>query len=260
MNYNWVFCAGNRRSGSTVHYHYVRELIEYAGVGRGYGAVPGGAISPQPWRITDTTDDGIKVWRTHRPTGDVKDIIKANPDTKVAYIHRDMRDSLVSTMNHEPHKDFKWFLGNWATNNIANETYWLSLPNVLMTRYEDMFRDPKAEIRRLATFLELDIPDTFVDELYEKYNIKAVKEITSAADEAEELYQKYDKDISGWAVGDGGFRAFTRNHVHNGKWGQFLTELTPDEIRAIEARCKENLVNRGYPLLDDILEHLDGVD
>jgi hypothetical protein len=251
MKYDWVFTAGNRRSGSTVHYHYVRELIEQAGVGRGYGAVPGGAINSKPWRILDYKDEpGVKVWRSHSPTGDVKDIIRNNPDCRIVYIHRDMRDCLVSTMNHEPHKGFSWFMGSWVDNNIRNENYWLGTRHpTLMTKYEEMLEDPLEELRRLRNFLDLKdvITEEQLVQIQKKYHIDRVKEDPSFS-------KVKDQEDFGWAVGEGGFKPFFKDHVHNGAWGQFLDILTEEEIYKIEARCRGNLINRGYPLYDEIKE------
>ena len=253
MEYNWVFCAGNRRSGSTVHYHYVRELIEHAGVGRGYGAVPRGAIGPQPWSILDyQSEKHVKVFRTHRPTNAIKQIRIENPKTKIVYIHRDMRDVLVSTMHHEPHMKFHWFVNDWVQNNIKSEHYWLGQSGTLVTKYENMIGDPLGEIQRLVSYLELEVSEEFQYNLCRKYDIGRVKAITQAADTTNPLYGVRTLMGSGWAVSEGGFRAFLRNHVHDGSWGQFMTALTEQEIYTIERECAENLVHRGYPLYDEL--------
>jgi hypothetical protein len=247
----WIFCAGNRRSGSTVHYHYVRELVEQAGIGRGYGAVPGGAIGQKPWSILDYENEpGVKVWRSHRPTKVVKQVLRNNPDCRIVYIHRDMRDCLVSTMNHEPQKGFSWFMGSWVDNNIQNENYWLGTKHpTLMTKYEDMVEDTFAELQRIRNFLNLEdvVTEDQLVQIQNKYQLDRVKADPS-------FKEVLDQDAFGWAVGDGGFRPFLNNHVFNGTWGQFLTVLTEEEIYKIEARCQGNLINRGYPLYDEIKE------
>lgn len=251
MESNWIFCAGNRRSGSTVHYHYVRSLVEEAGIGRGYGGVPGGALGQKPWSILDYKDEpGVKVLRSHGPTKEVKDIIARNPDSRIIYIHRDMRDCLVSTMNREPHKGFSWFMGAWASNNIRNENYWIDTGRAtLVTKYEDMIDSPIHELKRLRNFLDLDgvVSDDVLYWIYQKYHIDRVKENPS-------LKEAVEREGFGWAVGDGGFRPFLKRHVIHGGWGQFLETLSKEQIEQIEDKCRENLVHRGYPLYKNIQE------
>jgi hypothetical protein len=193
----------------------VRELVENAGVGKGFGAAAGSAIGDDPaYRLSAHEGyQGIKVARCHKPVPEVEVRLDR---AHVVYIYRDPRDVLVSVMAQAA-RPFHQVMpkrltkNSWSERFLRNDKYWTSFPGVIVSRYEQVVKFPGIEIARLASRLGLDTSVAFIESLVEKYareNVQANKVMSELTD-------------TGWAIGQGGTRPFFTNHItSSGEWGQ----------------------------------------
>ena len=80
------------------------------------------------------------------------EILEYDSSLRVVWMIRDPRDACVSLLPRAPHRPP--MVTDWVWIERAKTFTWLrSHPRVLLIRYEDLVRDPKAEQKRLASWL-----------------------------------------------------------------------------------------------------------
>lgn len=130
--------------------------------------------------------------KTHLPV----DALVYSPKAKYIFVARDGRDTMWSMHNHfhcgndqfygmingfpgrvgpelkkpgpDPVQFFRDFLDNPADPETTHSPFWghvkgwwdiRELPNILLVHFNDLKADMKSEIRRIAKFLEIDVPE-----------------------------------------------------------------------------------------------------
>jgi aryl sulfotransferase len=189
--------------------------------------------------------------KTHLPV----DALVFSPKAKYIYIGRDGRDILWSLYNHHatandawyealndtpgrvgppigrPTEDIKQYFRNWMEDdghpfwpfweNVRSWWEIRNLPNVMLVHFAQLKADMPAEIRKIATFLDIPIDESKWDAIIEHCSFDYMKK---HAAESVPL---------GGSFWDGGAQAFI-NKGTNGRWRD---ELTADDIIAYEARA-----------------------
>lgn len=181
-----------------------------------------------------------RVLKTHLPV----DALVLSPRAKYIYVARDGRDVMMSMYNHhanfaplafellndtpgrvgpplepadaDPRRYFRTWLDNdgapfWSFwENIA--TWWAArdLPNVRLVHFADLKRDLDGEMRAIADFLEVDIPESRWPQVVEHCTFDWMK---ANAPKVAPL---------GGAVWEGGASTFINKGV-NGRWRDVLT-------------------------------------
>ena len=196
-----------------------------------------------------------RIIKTHLPL----DALVFSPKAKYLYIGRDGRDVVWSMYNHHananqlwydalnltpglvgppierPHPDIRVYFRNWLENdgepfwpyweNIA--TWWRArhLPNVRLVHFNALKADLEGEMRRIADFLEVDIPEARWPTVLEHCSFDYMK---ANADKVAPL---------GGAIFEGGGKTFI-NKGTNGRWRDLLT---PEDVQAYERRALAEL-------------------
>lgn len=250
-----VIVATYAKSGTTWTQQIVGQLV-FAGA----EDVPINDLSP--WldlRIMppDTMEkleaqDHRRVIKTHLPL----DALTFSPKAKYLYIGRDGRDVVWSFHNHHangnalwyellndtpgrvgppidpPDPDIRSYFRTWLEKdgypiwsyweNIS--TWWAArhLPNVMLVHFAALKADPEGEMRRIAAFLECDIPEDRWPAILEHCSfdyMKAHAELVAPM---------------GGAVFDGGAETFMNKGV-NGRWRDVLTaqDIADYEAKAL---------------------------
>lgn len=115
------------------------------------------------------------------------------------------------------------------------------LPNILFLHFTDLLNDPEAEVKRLASFLDIEIDPTKMPGILERISFKSMRD-------------NFDNIMPGAdGVWDGGGKTFMNKGV-NGRW---LDVLTEDDLKlyesavgkALSPECRSWLENGG-PLTD----------
>lgn len=193
--------------------------------------------------------------KTHLPV----DALRFSENAKYIYIGRDGRDVLWSLYNHHananaafyaalndtpgrvgppiepPPPSIRQYYHDWLDRDghpfwpyWENVRSWWEirrLPNVLMVHFADLKRDMPGEIRRIAAFLEIDVPADRWSAILEHCSFDYMK---AHADQSAPL---------GGALWDGGGRTFI-NKGTNGRWRDVLT---PAEVAKYEGEARRQL-------------------
>jgi aryl sulfotransferase len=253
-----VIVATYGKAGTTWTQHIVGQLIF-----QGDPSVEIAKISP--WLDLRIMPPGIleqleaqqhrRVIKTHLPL----DALTFSPKAKYVYIARDGRDVVWSLYNHHasanqhwydalndtpgrvgppierPDPDILRYFQTWLAQdghpfwpfweNIA--TWWAArdLPNVRLIHFNDLKRDLDGEMRKLADFLECDVPAGRWPQVVEHCTFDWMK---AHAENVSPL---------GGAIFDGGAQSF----IHKGVNGRWRDVLTPDDIAAYERRALSEL-------------------
>ncbi len=189
--------------------------------------------------------------KTHLPV----DALVYSPKAKYIYIGRDGRDVVWSMYNHHananalwyealndtpgrvgppievPPADVRQYFREWMDNdghpfwpfweNVR--TWWQirELPNLLFIHFTDLKRDLPGEMRRIATFLDIDVPEASWPEILEYCSFDWMK-------------QNATKSVPlGGAFWDAGAQVFINQGV-NGRWTE---TLSAQECQEYEARA-----------------------
>ena len=193
--------------------------------------------------------------KTHLPV----DALVFSPKARYIYIGRDGRDVVWSFYNHHANANAAWYEAlndtpgrvgppiepppadirkYWRDWMDRNGTPWWpfwenvlswwdirDLPNVMFIHFESLKRDMKAEMQRLATFLDISVKESRWNVILEYCSFDWMK-------------QHATKSVPlGGAFWDGGAQVFINKGV-NGRWRD---TLTAEEVAEYEARAVEEL-------------------
>lgn len=193
--------------------------------------------------------------KTHLPV----DALVYSPKAKYIYIGRDGRDVLWSLYNHHLNANDAFYEAMNETPGLVGEkldrvttdvrtyfntwlerdgypfwSYWENvsswwairhLPNILFVHFENMKRDMPGEIRRIASFLDIEIDEARWPTILEHCSFDYMK---AHADNSAPL---------GGALWEGGASTFI-NKGTNGRWRDILSA---EECANYEARAREKL-------------------
>jgi aryl sulfotransferase len=206
--------------------------------------------------------------KTHLPV----DALVFSPKAKYIYIGRDGRDVVWSFYNHHANANQVWYDAINKTPGLVGppidpppddvREYWKEwmdkdgypfwsmwevvrswwairdLPNVLFVHFTDLKHDMEGEMRRLARFLDIEVPDDRWGPILEYCSFDWMKANATQSVPA------------GGVFWDAGAEVFI-NKGTNGRWRDLLSdeECTAYEARAIEElgpECAEWLKNGGH--------------
>jgi aryl sulfotransferase len=193
--------------------------------------------------------------KTHLPV----DALVFSPNAKYIYIGRDGRDVVWSMYNHHARANEAWYSAlndapgrvgppiappaasilqyyhDWLDrdghpfwpfwDNVASWWAVRHLPNVLLVHFADLKTDMKGEIRRIADFLEIEVPARRWPAILRHCSFEWMKR--NAAQSAP----------LGGIFWDGGAQTF----IHKGTNGRWRHVLGADDVRKYEALALEKL-------------------
>lgn len=234
----WIFCCGAQRSGSTLQYNIVAEIVEQTHSGRRitYFEAKDFPIIKEKY----AKYDGLKVVKTHKISQPMAEEFSFNNAMGV-YCYRDIKDVIVSIKNKNKNSETIESIIDSDFIETYIEDYFTCqhLNKLLQSRYEDFVLDIKSEIRRVSQYLNINITDEVVDEIENRLKIENLKN-DSSQDLVEYTFsnglsQKYDRKT-----------LLHKNHIHSGEAQQWKKTLKNDEILDIERKAFEWLYNHNY--------------
>jgi len=186
--------------------------------------------------------------KSHSPA----DAIPWFPQAKYVTVARDGRDAFMSWCNHvqrmktidvmnaqaaadglPPMKkfdgDYHGFFKTWLVENNYFDvvaSYWArrNEPNLLFVHYNDMKADLAGEMRRVAAFLDIEIPESKWPAVVDRCSFESMRNVDEEADAMNNFFE-------------GGIKGF----IFKGTNGRWRDVLTPDEIAAYHRRVAETL-------------------
>lgn len=198
-----------------------------------------------------------RIIKTHLPA----DALVLSPKAKYIYVGRDGRDVVWSWYNHlmrmspdlyeafnttpglvgppliRPEGTVRDFFHEWLDNDAAPvgsfwhhvQSWWdvRDRPNVLLLHFGNLKADMPGEIRRIATFLDIDVDETQWSTIFEHCSFEYMKQNADS-------FSDYFKNLF-----DGGLR----NFIYKGTNGRWKDVLDREEIEKYERISKENLTS-----------------
>ncbi len=235
MEKGWIFCAGAKRSGSTLQYNIISEILELSGTGVRTEFVPSAEFGLK--RNEHTGSGEYKAFKSHSLTDEIqKEIVENN--AMAFYAYRDVRDVIVSLQKKQ-----------WLTRDIEeikkataayiqNYESWMKIKDFLIIRkYEDFYNDLTAEIKFFLEKVNVQLSEEQIQQIESKLNRESIKENLGKGEMVNLNGNVYDKKT-----------LMHFNHINSGETGQFYNDLTKEEILAIESVASAWLVAHGYEL------------
>ncbi len=235
-----VLCSGMYRACSTWQYNVASVLVERHG-GIRLGFVDGPEYEP----LAGDGDRQLRVLKTH----DRHDVFATALRTNRAlalYSIRDLRDVAFSIM-HKFHLSFDEVIAPCGLLELClvNDVFWMSLPNVLVQRYESITENDITAVRAIAQFIGIDLDSSAAGSLAVEYSLDRNRARTDALaqqlrnagiDLEDPMNQlRYDpRTLLHW------------NHLRSGSNGDWRKRATHEQKVALARVCGEWLIQRGY--------------
>jgi len=232
-----LICCGMIRSGSTVQYQVVAELVERNSLGRRAGFV-------DEQNVVDVLADvraihGMTVVKAHQLIPQLRTALQEGT-ARLFYTFRDLRAVAVSAMR-------KWELpfthviarDGWLEVAVRASDEILNLPNVCLSRYEDIMTALPGEVARWANSVGVAISASEMADLAQEFSLEAQKErIKRVRSEKPEGKTDYYDSRS----------LLHHDHIFDGSIEGWKTQLEGWQIRQIERRFGGWLRDHDYPL------------
>jgi hypothetical protein len=150
----FILCGGMFRSGSTLQYQIVSQLVEDFGLGKRITW-----HSPDDFseiRRSHGSQHRILVFKAHKLTPEMKEEVETN-GAIIMTVHRDIRDVVVSAM-----KKNSWsYRKIWRNDRLRYWTKrfdkWAQQPQAHIFRYSDLITDLPQTVKIIANQLGLTI-------------------------------------------------------------------------------------------------------
>jgi hypothetical protein len=223
-----VVCCGMIRSGSTLQYQVVADLIEERGLGHRVGFIEPKNFAEARPKIEN--EEGYVVVKMHEFMPELAPWLERD-ETRIFYTYRDLRSVAVSVMR-------KWNIpfsevicaNGWLDNAVASEARWRACRGTLVSGYEDLMNHLPREIGCWAAALGLDLAAPQLDELAARYSIPAQQDRIRQAQlpaqgRAPGVFDNYDAKS-----------LLHHNHITDGSVDGWMKELDPGQVRQIEER------------------------
>ena len=245
----WIIAGGSKRSGSTLQYNIVSELIERTKTGQRVEFA-----KPENFNSIYEKYDGVegyKIFKCNELTPKIRQLITEGKALGL-FCYRDLRDVIVSFKN----KDNLNIQNSNSVQNLVNQYLqnfhdWIVLNNTLVSKYENFVDDIESEISRISLFLGLEVDDKDVSEIAKKLHRSNLKK--SQANPENEVFVK--NSTKGFYFDNK--TLLHKNHIHSGEPNQWKNELPHNVLNRIEKTSAEWLYNNGYVISNAKL--IDGV-
>ena len=236
----WIFCGGMQRSGSTLQFQITAQLVEEAGLGTRMEWVEFEQWPELRKKYTDF--EGWKVFKNHTCTEEMM-LEFHRQNAAGVYVYRDLRDVIVSTMKKYS-TTFDLLQDMKFLQNCINQYYkWTGLPQVYVSRYEDIMENLPVEVENIANHLKIDLGQERYRSIASSLSIKKQKKRINEAIENGDLCQGYVKGSY--------FNPHTilhTNHINSGAVNGWKNILTKQQVALIEHQTGNWLVAHGYEL------------
>ena len=183
-----------------------------------------------------------RIMKSHLPYSHWKEQLDKYPKMRVIQTIRNPKDTLVSLFHHmsndntvggfngtwdqffdELFKEKKLPFGNFFEGIEAWVKFFQKRDNTLIMRYEEMKKDHRGHVLKIAQFLGCDISDKVADLVVEKSSFQNMsKKINSALNESKT-----------WKKGG--------KFVRKGEVGDWVNYFSDEQSKYIDEQCKEYL-------------------
>lgn len=233
-----LLCCGMIRSGSTLQYQVVAELVERHQLGRRAGFVDDQNVADilASARVTP----GMAVLKAHQLIPELRASLE-QANACLFYTFRDLRAVAVSAMR-------KWELpfthvisrNGWLETAVRASNEIMAFPGVCPSSYEDIVAALPGEISRWAALIGLTISPSEAAALAGEFSLQSqLKRIDLIKQQKPEDKAEFFDSRS----------LLHHNHIFDGSIDGWKTQLEAWQIRQIERRFGDWLRDHNYPLL-----------
>lgn len=236
-----IICAGMPRSGSTVQYQIVCEIVESLGLGMtmGWVEVPNQELLDSLENVAFRKDKFLVI-KSHNYSNQVKTLVEVGK-VKVVYVYRDLRDVAVSLANK-----FSKSTENAISRlsiQLNNYYLWTGIDKIMVSRYESMTNNLYDEVLKIANYLEVAVSNDLARSISSKLDINEQKQrIKKLEQNSSSVIKSSGNDVYDPVS------QLHNNHINSGKWGQWKESLLKEQIEYIESLAFSWFVDRDYPL------------
>ncbi len=171
----WIFSCGPVRSGSTLHFNIIREILERSG--KGYAVE---YVYPELFeQVLEKykNDNRMKVFKTHSITPVMEKMIR-NGEAKGICCYRDVRDVIVSAQHKESGTiSHNANFGSFTNKYIKYISFVEQMPNIMLSRYESFYCNIESECNKVSDFLNIEIDDLTKKDISNSLNYNQGKKI-----------------------------------------------------------------------------------
>ena len=235
-----IICGGMARSGSTVQYQIVCEIIESLGLGMtmGWVQVPNKELLDNLENAAFRKDKFLVI-KSHDFSPQIKTLVEAGK-VKVVYVYRDLRDVTVSLANK-----FSKSTDNAISrlsHQLNNYYLWTNMDQIRVSRYENMVNDLYSEVLGIANYLEIELNHDLARSISDQLEINQQKQRVKKLDDDPYVIKSSGNDVYDPVT------QLHNNHINSGKWGQWKESLSQEQIEFIENWAFSWFVDMDYPL------------
>jgi len=245
----WVFAGGMFRSGSTLQYQIVSDLIERAGMGERCEWMMPEDFAGLAERL-GAAGDGVlpmRVFKTHVCKHPMRERLRDGRAMGVS-VHRDLRDVIVSGAQKagvEPSPDYT---SEMVTGCLACADGWPDVPSLRAWSYERLTRDSAGVALEMAEHLGVACTPELACELGRRYGADEQRERIARAVAEGRMKQSVPGSENWHAEGD----LLHANHLRDGRTGKWRDSLPAESLRIIEDLAGDWLIKHGYTLSGDL--------
>ncbi len=236
-----ILTSGLFRSASTWSYNVCRLLCELTAKDNKLPVIAHYAdLEAGEKNIADAlkAGPGYYVIKSHAPSKNVLDLIHTNI-IKNVYTIRDPRDCVTSHANTKS-TDFDDAV-KYMEYTLRYLPYFFQFKNTLVIRYEDMVKDPKTEVKRIADYILGEVSDERIEKIHQATSLENMKQLADTMDEQAEssYYQDQEDKVHIKTL-------IHENHIQSGKQGRWREELTEAQQTRLNQTFKAYLLQMGY--------------
>ena len=254
-----VLCNGMPRSGSTLQYNLVANLVEAAKAGTALGGIQDTGGTVDDLRVAATAD-AMLVYKTHDVLPHILPWVqRGEAGVLVFYIYRDLRDVAVSVREkHGPDETRMFGLLDSAVATYNALVPIRESPLVLWQRYEEVTQDALAATRQAAAFLGIDVAPEVAKEIAAECSVGSARRVMEAVRRAvkHRISTAPPAELREIRRGmrDGTYHAADpTTHIHwnhisrfGGASGSWRSELPEASLETITGRCADWFASAGY--------------
>ncbi len=230
-------CSGMYRSGSTLQYQIVGELVERY---MDFGVVAGWVHHMNYPQFERGDNGGPVVIKSHILTDQMIDAVD-DGRSAIVYIYRDIRDVAASLMQTK-NKTFQQIVESGVLDVCVKNFYVsTSLTDSYIARYESVVVNLRAEIASVAKWLGINVPVKSLEAIADKLSIESQKKVIETYKASNEFIQQQKQKFHPKTL-------LHHNHINDGAIGKYKWVLSYEEIELLNKKYDGWLVENGYEL------------
>ncbi len=246
----WTFCCGLFRSGSTLQYQIVKDLVEDFSLGNGIGFLEDKSTIEEMTLLKPLEVGQIKVVKNHTHKPEIEAFVQ-DGSAIVISVYRDIRDVVASFSRKYSQELNPTNIKHTCDEYLDNYYKWKKLDSVFWFKYEDFVHDIPQFIMDIASILNVKMS---IEESIQRSN-------TYSIGAQLRKIEQFNSDDLVYVSDDICYDPVSRLHVNHisetkGKVGPYRTILSKENVLLIEEIAAHWLITQEYKLDNEEVDFL----